>query len=136
MEEQNAEVIGRDSAAVAAYVAKLSGVEKTATGLMYVVSKKGSGKKAKKGDNVSVQYVGSLLDGTVFDQTKAGSPDFNFPVGMGQVIPGWDEAFQMMSEGDEYKLIIPWSLAYGPRGSGPIPPYSSFVFEVKLVKIN
>ena len=136
MEEQNAEVIARDSATVAAYVATLSGVQTTATGLMYTVTKKGSGKKAKKGDNISVQYVGSLLDGTVFDQTKAGSPDFNFSVGMGQVIPGWDEAFQMMSEGDEYKLVIPWSLAYGPRGNGPIPPYSSLVFEVKLVKIN
>ncbi len=136
MEEQNAEVIARDSVSLANFVASIGSVEKTATGLMYQVKKKGSGKKAKKGDNVSVQYVGSLLNGTIFDQTKPGTPDFNFPVGMGQVIPGWDEGLQLMSEGDEYKFIIPWNLAYGPRGGGPIPPYSSLVFEVKLVKVN
>lgn len=136
MEEQNAEVIARDSVSLANFVASIGSVEKTATGLMYQVKKKGSGKKAKKGVNVSVQYVGSLLNGTIFDQTKPGTPDFNFPVGMGQVIPGWDEGLQLMSEGDEYKFIIPWNLAYGPRGGGPIPPYSSLVFEVKLVKVN
>jgi FKBP-type peptidyl-prolyl cis-trans isomerase len=55
---------------------------------------------------------------------------------LGQVIPGWDEAVLMMKEGEEYKFIIPWHLAYGERGAGPIPPFSSLVFDVKLVKID
>jgi FKBP-type peptidyl-prolyl cis-trans isomerase len=57
-------------------------------------------------------------------------------VGQNQVIPGWDEGLQLMSEGDEFKFIIPYKLAYGPQGNGPIPAYSSLVFEVKLIKVN
>jgi hypothetical protein len=69
------------------------------------------------------------------DETKEGSPEFTFTVGAGQVIAGWDEGFLLMKEGDKLQLIIPWTLAYGPRGSGPIPPYSTLMFEITLVKV-
>ncbi|MDZ4668135.1 MAG: FKBP-type peptidyl-prolyl cis-trans isomerase [bacterium] len=136
IEEQNNEFLVKDSVAREAFIAGLTNVETTATGLKYMVVQKGTGKASKKGDKVTVKYKGSLLDGSVFDETKDGSPDFTFTVGAGQVIAGWDEGFQLMKEGDKFKLVIPWKLAYGARGSGPIPPYSTLVFDVELIKVN
>lgn len=136
IEDQNTEFLVKDSVAREAFLAGLTNVQTTPSGLKYQVVQMGKGKACKKGDKVTVKYRGSLLDGMVFDETKEGTPDFTFTVGAGQVIAGWDEGFQLMKEGDKVKLIIPWNLAYGPRGKGPIPPFASLVFDVELVKVN
>lgn len=136
IDDQNHEFLVKDSIAAAAYLNGVKDVITTSTGLKYQIIAKGNGKAAKKGDNITVKYRGSLLDGTVFDESKPDRPDFTFNIGEGGVIPGWDEAFQLMKEGDKLKLIIPWGLGYGPRGNGPIPPYATLIFDVELVKIN
>lgn len=123
-----------DSLAFNQMISTLPNAKKTASGLYYVVEKTGKGKAAKKGDKVQVLYKGTLLNGQVFDENL--KDGISFPVGLGQVIPGWDEMLQLMKEGDKVKAIIPWNLAYGPRGNGPIPPYSTLVFEMELVKVN
>lgn len=136
MEEKNKEFFMQDSIALASYLSNLKDVQTTESGLKYQVVKKGKGKVAKKGDKVTVKYRGSLLNGMVFDETKPGTPEFTFTIGAQQVIAGWDEGFQLMGEGDQYKLIIPWQLGYGPRGMGPIPPFATLLFDVELVKVN
>jgi peptidylprolyl isomerase len=110
-------------------------VEKTASGLQYVVLDPGTGAQAKQGDKVIAEYTGWLTDGTKFDSSKDHPGEFDFNVGEGNVIPGWDEAFLMMKEGERRKLIIPPDLAYGDKDMGQIPPNSTLVFEVTLVKI-
>ncbi len=90
----------------------------------------GPGKKAK------VHYTGYLLDGTKFDSSVDRGEPFQFQVGKGQVIPGWDEGVSTMKVGDKVKLIIPSYLAYGPRGaSNVIPPYAPLLFEVELLDV-
>jgi FKBP-type peptidyl-prolyl cis-trans isomerase FkpA len=123
-----------DSIAFNQMISTLPDAKKTESGLYYVVEKVGKGKAAKKGDKVQVLYKGTLLNGQVFDENL--TEGISFPVGLGQVIPGWDEMLQNMKEGDKVKAIIPWKLAYGPRGNGPIPPFSTLVFEMELVKVN
>ena len=133
-QEDMAKLQQTDSLAFNQLISTLPDAKKTASGLYYVVEKTGKGKAAKKGDKVQVLYKGTLLNGQVFDENlKEG---ISFPVGLGQVIPGWDEMLQLMKEGDKIKAIIPWNLAYGPRGNGPIPPFSTLVFEMELVKVN
>ncbi|MCG9879606.1 MAG: FKBP-type peptidyl-prolyl cis-trans isomerase [Bacteroidia bacterium] len=136
IDAQNKEFEVKDSIALSSFLSGLTDVKQTSSGLSYVVKTAGKGKSVKKGDKVTVKYRGALLDGTVFDETKESSPDFTFTVGAGQVITGWDEGFLLMKEGDKYQLIIPWTLAYGSRGSGPIPPYATLVFDVELIKVN
>ena len=124
-------------------------VAPTASGLYYIESKKGNGKKPAAGNIVKVNYVGKLLDGTIFDTSdeavaKAANifqegrkyEPLEFPVGQGQVIPGWDEGILLMSTGSKGKLLIPSAIAYGAQGGGPIPPYSPLVFEVELVSFS
>lgn len=136
IDEKTKEFMVKDSLESMAYLQTLKDVKTTASGLKYQIIKKGNGKQAKAGDNVTVKYRGSLLNGQVFDETKEGAPDFNFTIGARQVIAGWDEGFQLMSVGDQYKLIIPWQLGYGQRGMGPIPPYATLIFDVELVNIE
>ena len=136
IENQNGEFVIKDSIALNNYLSGQKDVQTTSTGLKYQVVQKGTGKQVKKGDKVTVKYRGALLDGVIFDETKEGNPAFTFTVGAGQVIAGWDEGFQLMKEGDKLKLIIPWTLGYGARGSGPIPPYSTLLFDVELIKVN
>jgi FKBP-type peptidyl-prolyl cis-trans isomerase len=136
IDEQNKDFEVKDSIALGSFLSGLTDVKQTNSGLKYIVKGAGKGKAVKKGDKVTVKYRGALLDGTVFDETKEGNPEFTFTVGAGQVIAGWDEGFLLMKEGDKLQLIIPWTLAYGPRGSGPIPPYSTLVFDVELIKVN
>ena len=114
---------------------KNAGVITTASGLQYKVITAGTGKTPASTDNVSVHYTGKLIDGTEFDSSvKRGQPA-NF--GVTQVIRGWTEALQLMKEGDKWMLYIPYDLAYGERGSGAqIPPYSTLIFEVELIKVN
>lgn len=105
------------------------------SGLQYEVLKEGKGRKPGPADSVTVHYEGKLLDGTVFDSSiKRGEP---IQLMTNQVILGWTEALQMMSEGSKYRLFIPYQLAYGENGAGPqIPPFSTLIFEVELIKVG
>lgn len=112
------------------------GFAQTASGLRYQIThKSNSGKKPGKGDNVSVHYVGKLADGTVFDNSYERGEPIEFPVGIGYVIPGWDEGIQLLEEGDKATFVIPSHLGYAERGAGGvIPPNANLIFEVELVK--
>jgi FKBP-type peptidyl-prolyl cis-trans isomerase FklB len=114
---------------------KNEGVKVTASGLQYKVLATGKGKTPGASDNVTVHYTGKLINGTVFDSSVERGEPASF--GVSQVIPGWTEALQLMKEGDKWLLFIPYNLAYGERGAGAqIPPYSTLLFEVELIKVN
>ena len=98
---------------------------------------KGHGKAAKAGDTVTVQYDGALYENsTEFDASWNRHQPFSFPLGAGQVIPGWDKGVVGMKKGGRRVLVIPPDLGYGPQGSGPIPPNSTLVFVVDMLKIQ
>lgn len=107
----------------------------TASGLEYVEIEAGTGPAPQPGDMVSVHYTGTLEDGTEFDSSVGRDP-FQFTLGQGQVIPGWDEGIALMREGGKAQLIIPSELGYGPAGSGPIPPDATLIFDVELVAVQ
>ena len=110
------------------------GFEKTASGLFYKIETSGSGDSPTQGQNVSVHYKGSLLDGTVFDSSYKRKEPIGFAIGVGQVIKGWDEGIALLSKGAKATLIIPSHLGYGPNGAGGvIPPNATLKFEVELV---
>ena len=109
-------------------------VTQTKSGLQYEVLSEGSGRSPKATDTVRCHYEGRLLDGSVFDSSyQRGEPaDF----GLNQVIAGWTEGVQLMKEGAKYRFFSPYLLAYGERGAGSsIPPYSTLVFDVELIKV-
>jgi FKBP-type peptidyl-prolyl cis-trans isomerase FkpA len=96
----------------------------------------GTGATAAAGDTVTVDYIGTFTDGTVFDAASLHSPGtYTFPLGVGQVIPGWDQGIVGMRVGGQRKLTIPPSLAYGSQGNGPIPPNTTILFGIKLLSI-
>ena len=110
------------------------GVQVTESGLQYKVLEAGSGESPDQDDIVSVEYKGTLIDGTEFDASQPGNP-VTFPVN--GVIPGWTEALQMMKPGAHWQLFIPSELAYGPNGSpGRIAPNSVLIFDVKLISVE
>lgn len=112
------------------------GNELTESGLRYKILKEGSGPKAENGDSVSVHYRGELPDGQVFDSSYERREPIGFRLGEGRVIPGWEEGIAKLNKGAKAKLIIPYWLAYGERGYGPIPPKAVLIFEVELVDIQ
>ncbi len=106
------------------------------TGLYYIEKETGSGAFAVNGNTVRVEYEGSFLNGVVFDASKNQGQPIEFALGLGQVIPGWEEGLLKMREGGKAQFIIPSDLAYGQSQPGhPIPPYASLVFDVQLVEI-
>lgn len=108
----------------------------TASGLVYEELAPGTGAAAAPGQTVSVHYTGWLVDGTKFDSSKDRNEPFEFPLGAGHVIRGWDEGVQGMQVGGVRKLTIPPQLGYGARGAGGvIPPNATLVFEVELLEI-
>lgn len=114
---------------------KRAGIVTLPSGLQYEVINEGTvGRYAKATDRVECHYEGTLIDGTLFDSSiKRGQPAV---FGVSQVIPGWVEALQLMPEGAKWKLYIPGDLAYGAQGAGEmIPPHSTLIFEVELLKI-
>ncbi len=111
----------------------------TASGLRYFDMKVGTGVSPKVGQTVSVQYTGTLLDGTKFDSSyDHGGQPIDFPIGVGQVIKGWDEGVPTMKVGGKRRLVIPGSLAYGenPPSGSPITPNATLVFDIELVAVK
>ena len=114
-----------------------SGFNKTDSGLRYQILQKGEGVKAEKGKTVSVHYKGQLADGTVFDSSYKRNQPIDFPLGVGQVISGWDEGIQLLKVGDKARFVIPSDLAYGSAGAGGvIPPDATLVFDVELMEVK
>ena len=110
------------------------GYLETDSGLRYTVLSKGNGDSPNKGDLVKVHYKGQLLDETVFDSSYKRNEPIEFKVGIGQVIPGWDEGIMLLKKGDKARFVIPSNLAYGESGAGGvIPPNATLIFEVELL---
>ena len=107
--------------------------EVTPSGLRYKILNKGNGDSPTKGDKVKVHYKGMLIDETVFDSSYKRNQPIEFNVGIGQVIPGWDEGIMLLKKGEKAKFIIPSNLGYGEAGAGGvIPSNATLVFEVDL----
>lgn len=138
-QQEKMKVVGdknkKDGEAFLAANKKKEGVKTTASGLQYKIIKEGTGKKPSAKDTVTVNYRGTLIDGTEFDSSYKRGEATSFPVD--QVIPGWTEALQLMKVGSKYELYIPSNIAYGERGAGPqIGPNTTLIFEVELVSIK
>ncbi len=111
--------------------------ERTESGLMYIVHEEGKGPKPTAGQNVHVHYELKLADGLVVDSSFSRGAPLEIPIGVGRVIPGWDEGIQLLNEGAKATLIVPSELGYGAAGaSGVIPPNATLIFKVELVKVG
>jgi FKBP-type peptidyl-prolyl cis-trans isomerase len=109
----------------------------TSSGLRYLVRRPGTGEPPSTGAEVSINYEGRLLaSGVKFDSSYDRGAPFRFRVGTGAVIKGWDEAVATMRRGEKRTLIIPWWLAYGVKGRGPIPPRATLLFDVELLDVR
>ena len=114
-----------------------AGAQKTESGLMYIVHEEGKGPKPAAGQNVKVHYELKLADGMVVDSSYSSGTPLEIPIGVGRVIPGWDEGIQLLNEGSKATLIVPSDLGYGPSGAGGvIPPNATLIFKVELVKVG
>ncbi len=113
------------------------GIVRTNSGLMFQDTKMGAGRMTRKGDTVEVHYTGWFTNGKKFDSSVDRGQPFEFKLGAGMVIKGWDEGLAGMKVGGKRKLIIPSKLAYGERGVGAvIPPNADLIFEVEVLKIR
>jgi len=108
----------------------------TGSGLKYVDEVVGTGEIPSPGKTVRVHYTGRLENGTKFDSSVDRGQPFDFTIGVGQVIKGWDEGVMTMKVGGKRKLIVPPNLGYGAFGAGPIPPNSTLIFEVELLGVR
>lgn len=109
----------------------------TNSGLKYIlVSKNPTGEIPAIGKQVKVNYTGYFTDGKIFDSSIQRGEPFPFKVGIGEVIKGWDEGILLLHVGEKARLIIPYELAYGVEGSGPIPPLATLIFDVELISIE
>lgn len=142
-EAKEKEQIGKDDDIIKKYLADngITNAQKTANGLYYVVTKEGNGVYPTKGQKVSVNYTGKLIDGTVFDSNV--DPKFNHvepfkvPIGVGNVIKGWDEGMMLFSKGGKGTLFIPSGLGYGANGAGgAIGPNAVLIFDIELLDIE
>ena len=114
--------------------AQKEGVVTTTSGLQYMVLREGDGKSPKATDKVRCHYEGMLIDGTLFDSSLQRGEPADFP--LNGVIAGWTEGLQLMKEGAKYRFFIPYLLGYGAGGAGnSIPPYSTLIFDVELIKV-
>ncbi|MCB0608221.1 MAG: FKBP-type peptidyl-prolyl cis-trans isomerase [Lewinellaceae bacterium] len=114
-----------------------SALQTTNSGLKYIIHEEGTGKAAEPGRNLTVHYYGVLKDGSMFDNSYERGEPIDFQLGVGSVIPGWDEGFALLKEGTKATLFVPYSLAYGEAGSPPvIPERSDLIFYVELLKVN
>lgn len=111
-------------------------VNETSSGLKYIIVEKGMGKVAQNGSRVKVHYTGYFENGEIFDSSVERAQPFEFTLGAGNVIKGWDEGVALMKAGDKFRLIIPYTLAYGENGYGPIPAKATLVFDVELIEVN
>jgi FKBP-type peptidyl-prolyl cis-trans isomerase len=117
-----------------AHKLKKKSVKTTPSGMMVAITKKGTGAAPVAGTKVKVHYTGTLLDGKKFDSSVDRGEPFQFVLGAGQVIKGWDEGIALLTKGAKATLMLPSSLAYGARGAGgSIPPNTPLIFEVELV---
>jgi peptidylprolyl isomerase len=109
----------------------------TPSGLIYLITKKGTGRQPKKGETIVVHYTGMLTDGVKFDSSRDRNEPFEFKLGAGRVIKGWDEGFSNLRVGDHAILVIPSELAYGSTGAGGvIPPDAKLIFVVEVVDVK
>ncbi|MBK9313075.1 MAG: FKBP-type peptidyl-prolyl cis-trans isomerase [Acidobacteria bacterium] len=116
---------------------KLSiGATTTESGLKYIDHVVGTGASPQSGQSVTVHYTGTLTDGSKFDSSVDRGQPFEFTIGIGRVIKGWDEGVMSMKVGGKRRLIIPPHLGYGSRNAGPIPPNSTLIFEVELLGVK
>jgi FKBP-type peptidyl-prolyl cis-trans isomerase FkpA len=138
LKKQSAAQSETDDKLITEYLAKNNiTAQKTASGLYYVISQPGTGANATAGQTVKVMYTGKLLDGKVFDSNidpKFQHPEpLEFPLGKGNVIPGWDEGIALLNKGAKATLFVPSPLAYGAQGNQMIPPNSILIFDVELI---
>lgn len=115
----------------------MEGAETTSSGLKYIDEVVGGGASPAPGKRVRVHYTGTLTDGTKFDSSVDRGTPFDFTIGVGQVISGWDEGVMSMKVGGKRRLFIPSALGYGSRGAGGvIPPNADLVFDVELLDVR
>lgn len=113
------------------------GAQKTESGLMYVIEEEGNGPKPTQGQSVQVHYELKLVSGVVVDSSFQRGQPISINIGVGQVIPGWDEGIMLLNEGSKATLVVPSDLGYGPAGAGGvIPPNATLIFKVQLVKVD
>ena len=135
LQEEQTAALKKEGEEFLAQNAAQEGVVTLPSGLQYKVLNAGTGATPKASDSVECHYEGRLIDGSVFDSSYQRGETATF--GVNQVIAGWVEALQLMKEGDKWQLYIPYNLAYGERGAGAhIPPYSTLVFDVELIKVK